>query len=246
MAMEFGNASKKIGDVVTNSLVEGGGITVGLLGSGFIGKQSENMFKKGVLPTSSATDKILSYVANNGAKVGLYMVINKVAPSKTSGFLGEMLFEAKKGAVASIVLDTVVRAGNNFAPKTLFTINGWDVLSGEKVGNTVNQTQLQQNFQRVLQENGSLRTQLNQALGKMASAPSQPQIDQPQINSARYPDHDREYGLMTEEAVRRRKDFSSMESEAPMIAERNRKFGQMSMSKLNGDIENVGASYGML
>ena len=242
MAMEFGNASKKIGDAVTTALVEGGGVTAGLLGSGFVGKLSENAFKKGVLPTSSATDKVLSYVANNGAKVVLYYAIDKMSPGKTSGFLGEMMFEAKKGAVASIVLDTVVRAGNKFAPKSLFSIGGYDVLSGNKVNDTF-QPQIQENFQRVLQENGSLRTQLNQALGQLASTPK--------LESARYPDHDRQYGMMgdgTAESVERRKQFGAMESEAPIIAERNRKFGTMSKAQLNfaGESDSVAAQFGML
>ena len=242
MAMDFGNASKKVGDAVTTGLIEGGGVVVGLIGAGIAGKQLEVLVKPNVTTVSPVMDKLLAWGSNNATKVALHWAIGKFAPK--SGFVGEVLHEAQKGAVASVALDSIVRLGNHGAPGTGLMIYGHNVMGDiNKTASTQEISQLQANFQKVVQDNSTLRTQLNQAMGKLASAT-------PNVSLTPYPDHDRAYGMMnaTPEAVERRKNFGSMESEAPIIAERNRKFGAMGKPQMNfaGDQESISAAYGML
>jgi len=165
MTMEFGRLSKMtVGEVAKTTATEGGAVVAGLLGSGFLGKQVENMVKTGVVPTSSMTDKLLAYAGNNAPKLALYYLLRKEGRK----FLGGYEVDMGKGALSSIVLDTIVRAGNEGAPKSLFTLFGYDVLTGSSTNNMT--PQMQQNMQKVLQENSSLRQQLNGALQRIASA----------------------------------------------------------------------------
>lgn len=166
MAMEFGKISKmSVGEVVQGTATEGGAVVAGLFGAGFIGKQVENIVKKGVLPTSTVTDKVLAYIGNNAPKLGLYFLLRSDDARK---MLKGHEKDIGKGALASVVLDTVVRANNNFAPTPLFQLFGYDMLTGAPSANVT--PQMQQNMQKVLQENSSLRQQLNGALQRVASA----------------------------------------------------------------------------
>lgn len=165
MAMRFGDVSKMtVGEVVQGTATEGGAVVAGLFGSGFIGKQIENMVKKDVTPDSGAMDKLMAYVANNAPKLMLYYLVRKEGGAYLHGFEKDL----GKGMLASVVLDTVVRANNKFAPTPLFTLFGYDMLTGSNVTNT--SPQMQSNMQKVLQENSSLRQQLNSALQRMASS----------------------------------------------------------------------------
>lgn len=245
--MEFSGASKKIGDVTTTALAEGGGVAIGFLGAGIVGKQIEKVIKPNVVKTSPVIDKAIAWAANNVPKVAVWYGIkkvNKMPGGKPSNLSELMMDDAKKATIASVVFDTLVRASNGGAPGTTVKLFGIDVLSGQSVAdNTEVTTQLQNNLQRLVQENSTLRSQLNQALGKMASAPTP--TPSPLAPPA---DHDRAWSMMqTPEAVERRKQFGTMESEAPAIAERNKRFSQMSRSQLNfaGDVE-ASSAYGML
>jgi hypothetical protein len=231
--MEFGRLSKvTLGETATTIATEGGSVIAGLFGASILGKQVEKYVgtagSKAVVPTSKMTDKVIAYVANNGPKVAAWYLLKREGK-----ILGSLEKDIEKGIVASIVLDTVVRAGNSFAPKSLLTIAGFDVLGG--VGTN---PQLQTNLQQVIQENSALRGQLNQALTKLASA-SIAQPPQP---------HDTRFGMMqtTSEAEDRRKNYGAMTP--PIEDERNRRFGTMNKAKLNfaGEGESVASAFGML
>lgn len=229
MAMEFGKFSKmSVSEVGTTVATEGGAVVAGLVGAGFAGKQLENVFKPGVVSTSPTTDKVIAYLGNNVPKVILYMLLKGQGERGLGGYGKDM----GKGILGSVVMDTLMRSGNNFAPGTTFKLFGYDIMSESS---TVT-PQMQQNMQKVLQENSSLRQQLNNSLQRLASASSFP------------PDHDRAYGMMqsTPEAENRRKEFGAMTP--PIEDERNRRYSAMDKAKLNfaGETDSVAASFGML
>lgn len=246
MTMKFGeNISKMtVGQVVTTAGLEGGAVVGGLFGAGFIGKMSENLIKKGVVPSSPMSDKALSYIANNLPKVGIWYLFRKES-DETKGMFKDYAPYAKdiaKGAIGSLILDTVVRVGNNYAPKSLFTIWGYDVLGNKE---TINVTpQMQQNMQKVLQENSSLRTQLNSALQRVASASPNvtvTPIQQPVRTAAQIPpppvDYGREYGTMP---VRGNPKYGTM----PVDETRSqRNFGQMSDMSIDGTTKSLGSMF---
>ena len=249
MTMEFGSLSKvTLGEAVTSAATEGGSVVAGLLGAGFLGKLVEKNLgtagSKNALPTSSITDKGIAWLVNNGPKVGLWYLLKK-----EGRVLGGYEKDVEKGIVASVVLDTVVRAGNRFAPKSLLKIGKYDVLSGEEVKEVTTMSevnpQLQANLQQVIQENSSLRGQLNQALGRLASIPSA----QPQITVTPMPPGVTPHGVTSTGGVQvfpegfaRRREFGVMES--PATEERHRKFGYMGNLNVNTN-KSVGAMFGM-
>lgn len=245
--MEFGKISKmSVGEVVTGTATEGGAVVAGLFGGGFIGKQIENMVKTGVVPTSPTMDKLMAYVANNGPKLALWYLVRKEGAQYLKGYDKDV----GKGLLASVMLDTVVRANNSFAPTPLFQLFGYDVLGTPTAG--ANATpQMQQNMQKVLQENSSLRAQLNSALQRVASA--SPNVTVTPVRTAAQipsppPDHDRAYGMMqtTPEAEDRRRNYGAMTP--PIQDERERRYSQMNKPKMNfaGDNDSVASAFGML
>ena len=248
MTMEFGRLSKmSVGDVVTGVATEGGAVVAGLIGAGVIGKQIEKMVKVAT-PESSMTDKLLAYLGNNAPKLGLYYVLRKEGGKHLGGYEKDI----GKGVLGSVVLDTLIRLDNNYAPKPAVSLFGIDFL-GDKTLNSAT-PQMQQNMQKVLQENSSLRQQLNGALQRIASA--SPNVTVTPIRTAQSqtiyapppPDHDRAYGMMqtTPESENRRKDFGAMTP--PIEDERNRRFGAMNKAQFNfaGDSSSMATAFGML
>ena len=247
--MEFGKLkTMSVGEVATTVATEGGAVVAGLVGAGFAGKQFENIVKPGVLPTSPMLDKAIAYLGNNGPKVVLYMLLKGQGERGIGGYGKDM----GKGVLGSVVMDTLMRSGNNFAPGTTFKLFGYDIMSGSE--NTNVTPQMQQNMQKVLQENSSLRQQLNGALQRIASASPNVNVTpirtaQPQtIYAPPPPDHDRAYGMMqtTPESENRREEFGAMTP--PIEDERNRNFGQMNKAQLNfaGETDNIASAFGML
>jgi hypothetical protein len=239
MAMRFEDMKNmSVGKVVTTAGLEGGAVVGGLFGSGLVGKISENLVKKGVVPASPMSDKVLAYVANNLPKVGVWYFFRSQSEGP-KGMLKDYEPYAKdvaKGAIGSLVLDTVVRLGNNYAPRTLFTIYGYDVLGNQASGNNNVTPEMQQNMQKVLQENSSLRNQLNSALQRVASASpnvtvtpmTQVRNVAPQI-PAPTPVSDRAYGVMP---TRGNPRYGTMPvDETPS----QRNFGQMNANDMSID-----------
>ncbi len=226
--MEFGRLSKvTLGEAVTTVATEGGSIVAGLFGAGILGKMVEKNLgtvgSKAALPTSTVTDKVIAWTANNAPKVAAWYLLKK------EGKLGGYEKDIEKGIVASVVLDTVVRASNSFAPKPMLTIAGFDLLSGEKVSSIRSANpQLQAATQQLIQENSTLRGQLNQALGKLASMPT---ISVTPLN-----------GPSVSQSTDRQKHFGAMVT--PSNEERQRKFGAMGDMTIDGSRRTLGAMYG--
>lgn len=248
--MNFGNVSRMtVGDVAKNLAVEGGAVVGGLITAGVIGKQVEVRLAKTSVATSTMTQKALSYMGNNVPKMLVWYLLKKDGKQ----VFGNYTEDIEKGILSSVVLDTIQRANNGFiTPPPMLKLFGIDVMGGVDVSLSTN-PQMQQNMQKVLQENSSLRSQLNTAVQKLASAPSTPinvtatpivKTANPQI-AAPPADHDRRFGMMAE-ADDRRNRYGAMTP--PIEDERNRNFGTMNKSKLNfaGETDNVASSFGML
>ena len=250
MAMEFGKISKmSVGEVVTNTATEGGAVVAGLLGAGILGKQVEKNLgtagSKAVTVDSSMTDKLIGYGMNNIPKLALWYLVRKEGGKMLGGYDKDI----GKGALSAVVLDTVIRATNKGAPRPILDLYGYSFMSKDSVT-----PQMQQNMQKVLQENSSLRQQLNGALQRIASA--SPNVTVTPIRTAQPqtmyapppPDHDRAYGMMqtTPEAEERRKNFGAMTP--PIEDERNRRFGAMNKAQLNfaGESDSMASAFGML
>ena len=240
MAMEFGKYGKiTVGEVTKTAATEGGAIVAGMLGSGVLGKRIEVMVKPGVVPDSPAMDKIIAWTGNNAPKLAAWYMVKKEGEK----FLGGYGPDIGKGILASVALDSITRGANDFAPKDTLSIGGIALL-GNQTENASSG-----NMQKVLQENSSLRNQLNGALQRVASATS-PVSETPTVTVTPMqtppPDHDRAYGMMSESPDARREEFGTME--APIIAERERKFGTMNKAELNfaGETQIASAAYGML
>ncbi len=241
--MDFGIKKMSVEDAAKTVATEGGAVVAGLVGAGFVGKQLEKNLgtvgSKTATTASTMVDKALAYTVNNGPKVLLYLFLrgqgDKVPYGKDMG----------KGVLGSVVLDTLMRTGNHFAPGTTFKLFGYDVMGSPITSAT---PQLQENMQKVLQENSSLRQQLNGALQRIASASPNVTVTPVQAAANFPPDHDRQYGMMqsTPEAEDRRKRFGAMTP--PIEDERNRKYGAMDRAKLNfaGETESIASAYGML
>ena len=251
--MEFGKFSKNmsVSDFAMTTATEGGAVVAGLLGAGFAGKQIENQFKPGVTPASPMMDKVVAILANDGTKLLGYYLLRKHGMEMAKSESGKaMILDAGKGVLGSAVLDLLVRSGNDFAPGTTVKVFGIDLLGSPSAGNNVT-PQMQANMQKVLQENSSLRAQLNSALQRVASA--SPNVTVTPVRSAAQippfpPDHDRAYGMMqtTPEAENRRKQFGAMTP--PIEDERNKRFSAMNKPRMNfaGDVESVASTFGML
>ena len=172
--MEFGQTfAQKSGQAMTTALVEGGGVAIGFLGAGALGKLVENKMPyiaKNVVPTSSMTDKIVAWTANNAPKVGLWYLAYKYGPKKATNMTELMIIDAKKAVVASVVVDSLMRIGNSGAPGAGINLFGIQLMPGNEIPSS--NPQLQASLQKVISENSTLRSQLNQALGKLASSPN--------------------------------------------------------------------------
>jgi len=165
MAMEFGKYSKmSVGDVAKDIATEGGSVVVGIIGAGILGKQVEK-YVKVVTSSSSMTDKTIAYVGNNLPKVAAYWALGKYGGKMLGGYEKDV----GKGILGSVVLDTLVRWDNNYAPMTSpVKLFGIEFLSAGSYGNT--SIQSSDAMQSVIRENSSLRSQLNSALQRISSA----------------------------------------------------------------------------
>ena len=246
--MEFGKYSKMtVGDVAKSAATEGGAVIAGLIGAGVLGKQVEKLVKPNILDTSPMLDKAIAWAGNNVSKLGAYYLLRKEGGKMLKGYEVDL----GKGVLGSVVLDTLIRFDNNYAPKPAVSLFGIEFLGNKS---NINATpQMQENMQKVLQENSSLRQQLNGALQRVASASPNVNVTpirsaQPQNVYAPPPDHDRAYGMMqsTPEAENRRKNFGAMTP--PIEDERNKRFSAMQRANLNfaGESESISSTFGML
>lgn len=255
--MEFGKYSKMtVSDVAKSAATEGGAVIVGLVGAGVLGKQIEKHVKVAT-SASSATDKFLAWAGNNVPKLGAYYLLRKEGGKMLHGYEVDM----GKGVLGSVVLDTLVRLDNDYAPKPAVSLFGIEFLGTANATGSNVTPQMQENMQRVLQENSSLRQQLNGALQRIASANTSPapivtvtpiqaarpvQTAQP-VYAPPPPDHDRKYGMMqtTPEAEERRKKFGAMTP--PLEDERNKKYSSMKAQfNFAGDSQSTATAFGML
>lgn len=155
--MDFSELKRiPLGDVAATIIEEGGAVIGGLAAAGVAGRQVENiiMGMTPVTPTSTTMDKVKAYVANNAPKVILYQLLRGKAG---------VYEDARKGAVASVAFDTLMRLTNNGVNPASATIMGYQVLGQENGMVSADAGTVQ----RLIQENGMLLNRLKQLEGAM-------------------------------------------------------------------------------
>lgn len=222
MAMEFGKMT--VSKAVMTAAEEGGAVVGGLFIGGTVGKLTENYVKPGIVVTSTTTDKVLAWSANNIPKMLAWVLLKK----EGKGRLGGLEDDIAKGVLASIVLDSAVRAGNKGAPGGL-KIFGIDVLGFPA-------TTTNANTQTLINDNATLRSQLNTAMQKLASGnvPVNVRLAPPEPNSTKY-------STMSQQDEVRRTAYGAMTS--PAEAEQNRRYSTMNAPIVT---QTLGEKYGML
>lgn len=164
---------KTLGEVGTALASEGIGVAGGFLGAAFVGRQVENILvKTPVTEASSATEKIVAWVANNAPKVGLWYLLRDYAvhPGEEVTPTKEIASDARKAMSGSLVFDTVLRLANHGVNPATVNLWGYQIMTG-------NEKQAPQaDVQRLIQENSALRAELNKALQRLAAPAPTPAI----------------------------------------------------------------------
>jgi hypothetical protein len=158
--MDFSELKRvPLGDVATTIIQEGGAVVGGLAVAGVAGRQVENLVMGAtpVTPTSTTFDKGKAWVANNGPKLLLYHLLR----GKTGA-----LEDVKKGAVTSVAFDTLMRLTNSGVNPASATVMGYQVLGHDHAIGAAGGAD-PATVQRLVQENATLRAQLNAQVGPM-------------------------------------------------------------------------------
>lgn len=213
-----GLRERTLGDVATVLVAEGGGTAAGFIGGAFVGRQIQNLVKKDDAIVDT-TDKLLAWGANNIPKLAIWWMARGYRPS---GIAGEAVQDARKAFAGSVVFDTAMRlanAGKNPATANLW---GYQVLGLGEPG--VVRAGSSTDIQKLMQENGVLRTELNKALQRLAEYPGLQPIP-PEVA-----ERQRKYAQMEQERLAQQQ----MQVTPPAIQERERRFATMSPSKIAG------------
>lgn len=183
--MDFigGLREKTLGEVASTLATEGIGVGAGFIGASTIGRRIEDylMGATPVLPTSTLTEKVKGWAYNNVPKVLIWYLLRNyasVTPGEPMTTGKEILVDAKKAIAGSVAFDTILRLVNSGVP--VHDPSGYKLLGGQDTGNKLApapspapaQANLQADVQKLIQENSALRTELNKALQKLASAPT--------------------------------------------------------------------------
>jgi hypothetical protein len=141
-----------LGDAFTAIAQEGGAVTAGLLGAGMVGRQVENMLVRvPVTPTSTVTDKVVGWAANNVPKALAWYVLKGKVPA-----------DVQKGIVTSAAFDTLMRLLNEGVNPATASVMGYQVLGDGKIVMGAADTNT---VQRLVQENSTLRTEVAKLKG---------------------------------------------------------------------------------
>lgn len=172
--MEYGKVKDMtLGETAALGVAEGAGVAGGFIVAGIFGRQVENLVKKNITTASSMTDKLLAWTGNNVPKIAAWYVLKEYGP-KGPGLMTEVVVDAKKSMMGSLVYDSMIRLANHGVNPVDVRIGGIRVLEDRSSQNRV--TSIQGDLQRVVQENSYLRQNLNEALGRLANNASRPAI----------------------------------------------------------------------
>ncbi len=238
-------------------VTEGGGVTAGFMGAGFLGRQVQTVTGQTDGNVTDLTSAAMAWGANNLPKLAVWYLTRGYAiePGETATPMREAVSDARKAFAGSVVYDTVLRLANGGKNPANISVWGWQILGT----GSDNVQSAQADVQRLLQENTALRTELNKALQRLASQPVIPAgsgLTQPapapvvQVQELPYsgtapvvPYAETAPGYAvppTEEYVRQRqRKYGFAADQAPQ--QRQRKYGFMS-----DESREIGAMFGML
>jgi hypothetical protein len=286
MAVRFQYRGKKLkeatlGEVAEDLVVEGIGVGGGFIANAALGRQIQNLVKKDD-KVVNMTDKLIAWGGNNVPKIAIWYLLRDFAKKEMiktkpgeKNLTANLTSDISKSAIGSVMFDTLVRAFNGGKNPVNVKMFGYQVLDGQTENRNfaMRNSTMQNNLQKLIQENSSLRSELNKSLQRLANQPrqiQQPQQSQPQIHvqpqvqiqPARQPpvvtvqpimdERERRYGFMptsplqtTPEAEQRRRQFGAMPTydAPPVVEERERKYG---FAGGKGGEEQIAAMFGML
>jgi hypothetical protein len=207
-----------LGDVATAIIKEGGAVTGGLLLAGFAGRQAENLLMgiTPVTPTSTFIDKAKAAGANLAPKVvGWYLLRGRTGAAE----------DARKGFVTSAAFDLLMRLTNSGVNPATATVMGYQVLGDGSIVSTGGVDT--GTVQRLVQENGMLRSELAKLKGSEIKVQQIPYAAQTPMDP-RLPPYVGSGAISPAERERR---FAFMQpaipgvSRPPGVSERDRRYG---------------------
>lgn len=217
----------------TEGAEEAFGVAGGFIAGGILGRQFENaLIKVPVTVVDSWSKKALAAAANNLPKIIGHELMKKYDAGS------EGTKDAAKALLGSVAYDLLLRVANHGVNPAAVDLGGYRIL-----GNTGALDQ--GTTQRLIQENGILRTELNKAMQRLAGGAggqgvrSLPNPDRPgragdfQYGGAVSPavgERQRKYGAMpwTPDVMERERRFGAMPFEqSPTKTSREKKYGFM-------------------
>lgn len=217
---------RTLGDIGTSLATEGIGVAAGFIGASLAGRQIENRIlgkdaagvQKYITSADTGGDKFKAWAGNNIPKAALWYLLRgytHVAPGEVLTPGKEITVDAKKAFAGSIVFDSLIRLTNKGVPIGPVKFAGIDWLAGENAERGTGEVSAE--TQRLIQENTSLRTELNKAL--IAAGVK--------VHVAEYPEvRERRYGFMDEKGVFHPANVGAKGLQIPpAISERQRKYG---------------------
>lgn len=212
-----GLRERTLGDVTTTLVTEGGGTAGGFIGGAFIGRQVQNLIKKDDAIVD-ITDKLLAWGGNNIPKLALWWMGRGYRPA---GILGEAVQDGRKALAGSVVFDTLMRLSHTGKNPATASLWGYQVLGGEGSEGNTNQ---------ILQENATLRSELNKALQRLADM----QVPGTEQYRQIYPRGMESAQPIPPEVAERQRKYGAMQVTPPAIQERERKYAFASPAQQAG------------
>lgn len=181
-------SEKTLGEVGTSLATEGAGVAGGFVGAAFIGRQVQNFVMPDANIAGNIANAAMAWAGNNVPKLAIWYFTRKYAvePGEAVTPTKEIVSDARKALAGSVVFDTLMRLTNGGSNPATASIMGWQVL-GSGQSPEIQKSQ-QADVQRLIQENSALRTELNKALQRLATQPTQAQQQQPMMQQQAAPE----------------------------------------------------------
>jgi hypothetical protein len=175
--------SKTLSDVGHALTGEGLGVALGFMGAAFLGRQIQNRLKTDteVIAAPTITNYAYAWGGNNVPKLAAWYVLRKYDAQT------ELTADMKKAVAGSVVFDTIMRLFNKGTNPATAAVGGYEILGN---GNGTIQGSVSgassADVQRVLQENNSLRTEVNNLMRKLAEAGIPVSLPTPAVRQKKY------------------------------------------------------------
>lgn len=238
---------KTVGEVATSLITSGAGVAGGFIGAAVVGRQIQNRIKSDsdVTADPSMANKVVAWSANNIPKLVIYYLTRgySIMPGEAVTPTKEAVSDARKAMAGSVVFDTLMRLANSGVNPATADIWNYQVMSGRQKST---QKSMQTDVQRLVQENSTLKTELNKAMQKLTTQTQiGTSIQQPMMTYT--PVTPATSTPMTVEPIspvapKRQREYGFMQDTTPPTTQgREKRFGFMT-----GESKDVATMFGML